>query len=285
MQRDDEGARVLAAQVAIAVLVSSVAIARADISAAKTAWNDAEYERVVETTTVALAGTLPDGERVEALRLLGFALVILNRAPEAEAAFARIFSIAPDFALPPGTSPRFQKVFDPARARWQVEEQQRLATQLGSQLASLQLRVELPRAPRGGVPIAIAIELADPGRIANAIVLSHRRTGERYYTTATLPAKTGRSTLAIAGELTASRVPYTLELHVQVRHRSGVTLRHEGEPDRPVALSVAAGEVPTSTPITRRWWFWTGLGVVAIGTGLLVREVVDVGPQHVVIRP
>ena len=100
-----------------------------------------------------------------------------------------------------------------------------------------------------------------------------------------MPARPGRSTLAIPGELTASRTPYTLELHVQVRHRSGVSLRREGEPDKPLSIAVAAGEVPVATPITRRWWFWASLGVVAIGTGLLVREVIDVGPQHVVIHP
>jgi hypothetical protein len=100
-----------------------------------------------------------------------------------------------------------------------------------------------------------------------------------------VPAKPGRSILTIPGEVTASRTPYTLELHVQVRHRSGVTLRREGEPDKPISFTVAAGEVPVAKPITRRWWFWAGIGVVALGTGLLVRQIVDVGAQRVVIDP
>ncbi len=256
------------------------------VARARAAWSELEYERVVEAANAALASAdLPDTDRVEALRLLGSALVILDRTADADAAFARIFAVNPDYTLPANTSPRIRAVFDPARARWQVEEQQRLATQLGPQLAALRLHLELPRSPRGGLPIVIGVDLADPSKVASAIILAHRRAGESYYTLATVPARPGRSTLAIPGELTASRTPYTLELHVQVRHRSGVSLRREGEPDKPLSIAVAAGEVPVATPITRRWWFWASLGVVAIGTGLLVREVIDVGPQHVVIHP
>lgn len=284
-----EGTRVRAARV-IALVFALAAPAHAggaeSVARARAAWSELEYERVVEAANAALASAdLPDTDRVEALRLLGSALVILDRAADADAAFARIFAVNPDYTLPANTSPRIRAVFDPARARWQVEEQQRLATQLGPQLAALRLHLELPRSPRGGLPIVIGVDLADPSKVASAIILAHRRAGESYYTLATVPARPGRSTLAIPGELTASRTPYTLELHVQVRHRSGVSLRREGEPDKPLSIAVAAGEVPVATPITRRWWFWASLGVVAIGTGLLVREVIDVGPQHVVIHP
>ena len=289
MHGDREGTRVRAARV-IALVFALAAPAHAggaeSVARARAAWSELEYERVVEAANAALASAdLPDTDRVEALRLLGSALVILDRTADADAAFARIFAVNPDYTLPANTSPRIRAVFDPARARWQVEEQQRLATQLGPQLAALRLHLELPRSPRGGLPIVIGVDLADPSKVASAIILAHRRAGESYYTLATVPARPGRCTLAIPGELTASRTPYTLELHVQVRHRSGVSLRREGEPDKPLSIAVAAGEVPVATPITRRWWFWASLGVVAIGTGLLVREVIDVGPQHVVIHP
>lgn len=274
--------------IAIVLALATPALAGGadDVTRARTAWSELEYERVVEAANAALAAAdLSGTDRVEALRLLGSALVILDRTAEADAAFAKIFPLDPDYTLPADTSPRIRAVFDPARARWQVTEQERLATQLGSQLAALHLRLELPRSPRGGLPIAIGVDLEDPSKVASSIILAHRRSGERYYTLATVPAKSGRSTLTIPGEITASPTPYTLELHVQVRHRSGVTLRREGEADKPLSFAVAAGDVPTAKPITRRWWFWAGIGVVAIGTGLLVREVVDVGGQRVVIRP
>jgi len=281
-------ARVRIAQLIAIVLAVSPAFAggRDDLSRAASAWSEYEYERVVEAAETALASPdLTAKDRVEALRLRGSALIILERAPDAEAVFAKIFALDPDYTLPANTPPRIRSVFDPARARWQVAEQERLSTELGSQLAALELRVELPRSPRGGRPIVIGVDLADPSHVASSIILAHRRAGEGYYTLATVPARPGHSALTIPGELTASRTPYTLELHIQARHRSGVTLRREGEPDKPLSLSVAAGQVPTSTPITRRWWFWASIGVVAIGTGLLVREAVDVGGQTVEIHP
>ncbi len=259
---------------------------RDDVARAQAAWSELEYERVVEASEAALASAdLDTKDRIEALRLLGSALVILERTADAEAAFAKVFAVDPDYVLPSNTSPRIRAVFDPARARWQVAEQERIATQLGSQLAALKLRLELPRSPRGGLPITIGVDLEDPSKVASAIILAHRRSGQSYYTLDTVPATPGRSTLTIPGEVTASRTPYTLERHVQVRHRSGVTLRREGEPDKPISFVVAAGEVPVAKPITRRWWFWASIGVVAIGTGLLVREIVDVGPQGVVFQP
>ncbi len=255
------------------------------VARAATAWRELEYELVLDASEAALADpSLAAADRLEALRLLGSALVVLERGPEAEAAFARIFVIDPDYVLPAGTSPRVRAVFEPARARWQVEEQERLANQFGSQLAALTLRLELPRAPRGGRPVVIGVELADPSGLASTIVFAHRRSGASYYTLAKVPARSGRSALTLAGELTASPTPYTLEVHVHVLHRSGVILRRAGEAARPIQLGIAAGQVPTATPITRRWWFWASIGVVAVGTGLLVREAVDAGAQDVVLR-
>ena len=260
--------------------------AAALLAAAAAQWDDNEYERAQELVDAALArADLTHAERIEALRLRGFLFVVFERPTEAEHVFAQIFALDPDYELPASTSPRFQAVFGPARARWQVAEQERLATELGPALAALRLRVELPGAPRGGRPLTIGVELVDPDAIADSLVLSHRRAGSSYYTTSTVAARPGRSALTIPAELTASRTPYTLELHVRARHRSGVTLRREGAVDAPLRLDVAAGEVPVAAPITRRWWFWAGLGVVAIGTGLLVREAVPVGPQPVVFRP
>lgn len=276
------------APIAFILAMTSVASAGGhdDVVRAQAAWSELEYERVVEASQSAIASTdIDKKDRVEALRLLGAALVILEKNAEAEAAFAQIFPVDPDYVLPENTSPRIRAVFDPAKARWQVAEQERLATQLGSQLAALKLRLELPHSPRGGLPITIGVDLEDPSKVASAIILSHRRNGESYYNVDTLPAKPGRSTLVIPGAVTASKTPYTIELHVQVRHRSGVTLRREGEADKPISFAVEAGDVPVEKPITRRWWFWASIGVVAIGTGLLVREVVDVGPQQVVFQP
>jgi len=248
-------------------------------------WEELEYELVIAAAdrVLATADATPQ-QRVEVLRLKGSALVVLDRPEDAARVFDQLFAIDPDYELPPKSSPRLLAVFAPARARWQVAEEQRLATELGPSLRALEMRVRLPSNPRGGRPLAIEIDLVDPQAIADRIVVSRRRRGSGFYATTEQRAHAGRLAFTIAADDTASTTPYTLELHVQAKHRSGVALRREGTSDHPLALAIAAGRVPRPSPITHRWWFWTGIVAVAVGGAFLVDQTISVGPQRVVGR-
>ena len=249
-------------------------------------WNELEYEKVVELAdTVLGAADATPQQRVEMLRLKGSALVVLDQPDDAAHVFDLLFAIDPDYDLPPRSSPRLLAVFAPARARWQVAEEQRLATELGPALRALEMHVRLPDHPRGGRPLEITVDLADPNAIADRIVLSRRRRGAGYYTTTAQHAHAGTLAFTLSADDTASPTPYVLELTLQAKHRSGVALRREGTTDRPLELGIAAGSVPTPSPITHRWWFWTGLVAVAVGGAFLIDQTISVGPQHVVGRP
>lgn len=256
------------------------------VARAQMEWDDQEYEKVIAVADELLAGAdASPRQRVEALRLKGSALVVLDRPADAADVFDRLFVIDPDYELPPKSSPRILQVFAPARAKWQVAEEQRLAIELGPAWRALVMRVHLPEHPRGGRPIEIAVELTDPNAIADRILLSRRHRGAGYYTTTEQRAHAGRLAFTISADDTASDSPYTLELHVQAKHRSGVALRREGAPDQPLALDVAAGRVPRPSPITHRWWFWTGIVAIGVGGALLIDQTISVGPQRVVARP
>ena len=260
--------------------------ARDLVARAEVQWRELEYDKVIELANAALAA--PDAtarDRVEALRLKGSALVVLDKPNDAGSVFEEIFKLNPEYELPANSSPRIHAVFQPARARWQVKVEEKLKTELGSALATHQLVVKLPPAPRGGLPLEVGVELADPSAIASSVVLSYRRAGTSYYTTTTLPARAGRLALVIPGDVTASDQGYTLELYVASKHRSGVILRHEGTAEQPLRLAVAAGQVPKGKPITSRWWFWAGIGAIAVGGAFLIDQARDVGPQRIEGRP
>src|SRR5262249_53004569 len=149
-----------------------------------------DYELCVTASDAALAA--PDAtpvDRVEALRLKGSALVVLGRDADAVAAFDALFEIDPDYELPDNTSPRILGVYQPARARWQVEVAQRLAAELGDAWTKLALDVRLPRSARGGRQLVVPIKLTDPGRITESLVLAYRRRGERHFSTLQAAAK------------------------------------------------------------------------------------------------
>lgn len=256
------------------------------VARAQAEWDEQEYEKVIAVADQLLAGAdASPQQRVEALRLKGSALVVLDRPDDAANAFERLFVIDPDYELPPKSSPRILQVFAPARAKWQVAEEQRLAIELGPAWRALVMHVHLPEHPRGGRPIEISVDLADPSTIADRILLSRRRHGAGYYTTTEQRARAGKLAFTISADDTASESPYSLELHVQAKHRSGVALRREGTPDQPIRIDVAAGSVPRPSPITHRWWFWTGIVAVVVGGAFLVDQTISVGPQRIVARP
>src|SRR5262245_42220792 len=161
--------------VMIAVVIIATREAAADTTAqlvtrALALWDDQEYDKLIELSDQILAKTdATPQQRVEALRLKGSALVVLDRPDDAARAFDQVFVIDPDYELPPHSSPRITAVFAPARARWQVAEEQRLATELGPSLRALELHVHLPDHPQGGRPLEIGVDLVDPKSIADRI--------------------------------------------------------------------------------------------------------------------
>jgi hypothetical protein len=280
-----------AAAAALLAVAAGPGQARADeetpvaeaLKAAEDHWRDLDYDLVIVAADKAISLATTDAERSEALRYKASALVVLGQTADAEAAFARIFTMDPEYELPEGTSPRVLAVFGPARARWLVGEQKRLATELGESLAALDLKVQLPVKPFGGRPLPVKIQLTDPGHIGEAIVLSYRRAPDKHFSTLIETARAGETTLTIPESFTASAERYSLELYVRVRHASGLTLRQEGDPEHAITISVGPGQVPKPTPWYRTWWFYGSATLVgALGITVLVLAL-PAGPQRIEI--
>jgi hypothetical protein len=266
-----------------AARTANAAPAGESLAEAERHWRELDYELCVASADAVIAA--PDAkpaERIDALRLKGSALAILpGREADAVAAFEALFEIDPDYELPAGTSPRIAKVFGPAKAGWQVKVDERLQIELGDKWTALVLDVALPERGRGGSPLPIPIRLTDPSKITDTVVVGFRRRGERQYSTISAPAGP-TVTIPIPGAILASHDDYTLELFVRARHRSGASLRTRGDFDHPLAIPVAAGQVPPPALVSR-WW---AVGIGAAVVGGLVFVVVrsrDAGPQPIVV--
>ena len=269
---------------ALIVLAAGTAAAgtRDQLVDAERHWRELDYELCVAASDAVLAASdATPPERIEALRLRGSALVVLGRDSDAVAAFEALLEIDPDYELPDGTSPRILAVYQPARAGWQVKAAERLAGELGDAWAKLAMNVRVPARGRGGRPLVVPIQLADPGHITESLVLAYRRRGERHFSTLSAGAKSSLE-LAIPGATLVSSRDYTLEVFVRARHRSGATLRWQGDPDHPLQIPVTAGQLPRERWIQNRWLF-AGTGLVIAGTiALLAIRARDVGPQPIV---
>jgi len=278
-------AALVAAVLALALCAPAVAQASAAkdaLAAAERSWNELEFELTLASAerVLAIPGAVKR-ERLEALRLKGSALIVLEKKEEAIAAFELMFALDPEYELPESTSPRILEVFRPARAAWQVKVQEKLAIELGESYGALKLVVDVPRSAVGGRAVVVKVTLTDPGKIASQIVLGYRRRGQRFYSTLTARAQAGVIELTIPGSFTESSEAYLIELYVRARHSSGGALRRQGEPDAPIVVQMAAGQVPTRTPIYKKWWFWAGVAGVAVSSGLLIYNARDIGAQQI----
>jgi len=254
------------------------------LAKAKQHYKALDFDLVVGAADRALATTtITRAERVQALRYKGMALTVLRKKPEATAAFEALFDLAPDYELPPNTSPQILAVFRPARATWQVKVEARLATELGKAYAALRMTLQVPARARGGRALKLPVSLTDPGRIVDKLTLSYRRKGSSHFSTQTAAGRPGRTTLRIPGAFMASRKPFVMELYLRSIHRSGGILGRQGGPERPLLIDVSAGQVPRSRPITKRWWFWpTAVALVAsaVAIPLLIHNSIDIGPPR-----
>lgn len=283
--------RLAAIALVLVSLVPTAAVHAAparDLDVAAQHWQDLDFDLVIAAADAVLAAPAATrAQRVEALRFKGSALVVLERADEAQAVFAALFEIAPDYELADGTPPRIVEAFQAAHAAWQARRQAELDARFGAAIRQITLEVAPPRNATGGLPVSIELTLRDPGRLVKDLVLAYRRRGTSSYSTLVVPARAGKLTATVPASLTASDRPYVLEAHLRARHESGAVLRRVGAADRPFSISVSAGRVPRSSGLTERWWFWPGVATLAasvVAIPFLVDRARDVGPQDVVIR-
>jgi len=250
-----------------------------DLKDARRHWKELDFELTVQACDRALAGKPTKSDKVESLRLKGSALIVLERRDEAVKSFEMIFALDPDYELPPDTSPRIAEVFGPAKATWQVRVRERLATELGEAYGALKMSVRAALQAVGGKPFPIRVELEDPGKIVSKVVVSYRRKGQRSTSSVSARPQGGGVTITIPAAVTAASSDYELEYSVRALHRAGAQLKQSGSRASPLVVRFSAGEVPQPTPITKKWWFWAGVGVAVISTGFLIRAASDAGPQ------
>jgi hypothetical protein len=253
---------------------------------AKRHFADLDFELVLgDTDAVAADRDATSAQKAEALFVRGSALVVLEREPDAIAAFDALLALDTAYVTASDTPPRIRAVFAGARAARQVRLEEELATHDGEKLRAVTLDVDEPPNPRGGLPLRLRVRLTDPHKLVSRLVLGYRREAERDFASITAPAASVVD-LVIPGATLVSDHRYRLDFYVHGLHTNGARVRQVGDETKPRSLSIDAGQVPKPPGITSRWWFWAGLATLAasaIAVPILIDRGRDVGPQHVVV--
>jgi hypothetical protein len=261
-----------------ALLLPAPVQAQESLEAARKAMSSLRYKVVIQEAPKALAqpGNSHD-VLVELYSMLGIANGALGKSQAAADAFTKLLAIEPKYQLPSGLSPKITLPFKEAGGFWLDRPD------------GLSVKPSPPAQVRAKKAIAVPVAIDDALSMGKTVRLSYR-SGEADWTVLTANAAAKVSFEIPASAVPASPDPYDLEYTVTVLDENGGELRLAGDPTAPLKISVlpvAATRpvddrpdlVPSTQPpggttpvepearpsIFTKWWFWTAVGVVAIG--------------------
>lgn len=105
------------------LLTSGQALAEnADLTAARRAFDDVDFERVIPLLDKALAAGPSEAEKVEIFVLMGQVHMAYGRTAEAERTFVEALKIDRSYTLPDTVAPKISATFEAARSRVPVIE-------------------------------------------------------------------------------------------------------------------------------------------------------------------
>jgi hypothetical protein len=231
--------------VVLAVALSTMAAAspaRANpaLDEARAALQDLRYDLAGDALARALrAGASGPAELAEIHRLSAEVAAVLGRADDAQRHFRAALSLAPDTALPAGTSPKIAEPFEAARRA----------------LGGRALRVET--SARASPPTLVVSIVDDPATLVRGARAEFRGPGGPWHA----DAAGGPRFELVPGDAAGAQ-----DVSGALLDEHGNRVAELG----PIAIPIA--EAPAPTPergrsLFARWWLWGGVAVAAAATG------------------
>ena len=228
---------------------------------------DTYFGEAITELDRALQLSPPERLRVDAKFLLALCFFALGNEDRARTAFKEVLGLNADFALPEMTSPKVRAFFDEVRASFRV-------------IPKLSHTPPQTIDASQGASFTVQIENMRPGYEA---MLHFRLREEGDYSRIDLSATPEQKkiyTALIPGSLLLREEGYTLSYFIDVSdaaHVALISLRSTESPfSVPVNVPIAQA---STTPVYKKWWFWTIVGgVVLAGAATAVAVVLTQEP-------
>lgn len=220
-------------------------------------YQDLEYRAAADLLKKMLRSKkLSTSERARGYQYLGLCYVVLRETQPAKKAFRQLLKILPNFRLSKTENPRARDLLEEVRESL-PRAKQKLATQLPKILVT---PWPVPAKPDASVDITITL----PKAIArHKTVVYYRTRGKKLYST--VVAKAGRGARHVATIAGAFVLAPAVEYYAVVVSDQGRVVAQEGSKTDPLSIAVNARREDAATPIYKKWWLWTTVGVVAAG--------------------
>ncbi len=219
------------------------------LAKAQALYDALEYDSALEVVEALLAR--PDvtfAERLEAFRLQGCAIGIVQDPIEAEPSFRALLRARPDYELPAELSPKIVAVFRKVQAEERALSQKLREVERAHTISLLKLSGSLPELLKGGRAVPFSFRVTDPAGVVETVRLPYRRQGERDYSSLVLTrGENGEWTGTLPADLTASEQGFTLEYYVAAADTGG-PLMSQGGALSPSRVTIEPGQVLIERP-------------------------------------
>ncbi len=213
-----------------------------DIARAKALVDELSYaEALTVAQGVAADQTATQAEKIDAMFIEGYCLVLTNHVVEAQKVLADIFLLDVDARSPIPIEPKVEYLVDAARAerRKAIEDGKRKEREALQQ--SVRLLVHDPLNVSGGERADFAVDVTDPNKAVKSMRLDFIKEGEREpYGIPLARGADGTWRTTIPGTFTRSTTGLHIRWYITASDDVG-ELAHEGTRSEPRRLEIAPG--------------------------------------------
>ncbi len=237
-------------------------------------YDDLRFEEALQTLSAALVRSGNSRQQqAHIYRLLAFTYLALGREEEASGAYRSMMPRDPDFQPGQEVSPRIRDFFNQVRQQWESEGRPGSGPP-----PPVDIRHRSPPRAERGQAVELSAEVEDPAGRVDRLVLAYRQGTEAVFNRLDTTRAEGHFVATIPGEHVA---PPLVEYYFEALDAQGLPLAARGDVAAPLRIAVPA---PGGDNIAEQWWFWTIIGVVAVGlavgVGVLVDQLSQPPPQQ-----
>ena len=206
-------------------------------------------------------------QRARAYLYMGVCFTALGKANDAILAFIEVLKRRPNFRMPGAVSPSIRAMFNAALKRLKLPVAPSKTQASPQSDVDVEVTARVPPSVNAGAAIPIKIEVDDPKKIVDSLVIRWRRHKTADYSTIRLKYKKGTKELragipaAALGEKTGKILFY-----VEARDSYGRRVASSGTEDDPreVLLRQPEGKLSTLS-----WWLIGAGGAAAVAGGII----------------
>ena len=232
------------------------------IDDARAKFEDQQYDESIQKLSAALLRQdATKTQKIEVYRWLAYNYIVLKQEDAAKNAVYLLYALDEDYALGSSESPKFRDAFKKFKEAWVEEGKPGVA-----KTDKVVTPVAIKHIPGSTVPhdqsVSVGGTVEDPDKRVAKVALFYRTGSSGKFIEVAMPLDAGAFKANIPG--TAVKPPI-LEYYVLATDKGGIPIASRGDADTPLRLAVEAEQ----ESITSKWWFWGGIGVIAVGGGIL----------------